>query len=104
MDLHPKPGSASDRRVHRDAFDVVTWPDASHVMLIDDTWVSGATTLSAAATLRASGARHVSVLVLARWLDPDYGPTNKFLTAMSQHAWRNPQDVCPFTPNGTCPR
>lgn len=103
VDLRPKPGSASDRHVRHDAFDVVTWPDASHVMLIDDTWVTGATTLSAAATLRASGARHVSVLVLARWLVPSFGPTREFLTAMRKHAWRNPQDVCPFTPDGTCP-
>ena len=103
VDIRSAPGSTSDRRVHRDAFDVITPPEASHVMLIDDTWVSGATTLSAAA-LRASGAHHVSVLVLARWLDPTYGPTREFLTFMQQHAWHNPQDVCPFTLDGICPR
>lgn len=104
VDIRPAPGSTSDRRVHGNAFDVVTPPHASHVMLIDDTWVSGATTLSAAAALQASGVHHVSTLVLSRWLDPGYGPTNEFLNAMRQHAWRNPQDVCPFTPDGTCPR
>ncbi|ARD42508.1 phosphoribosyltransferase [Actinomyces gaoshouyii] len=104
VDIRPTPGSTSDRCVHGDAFDVITPPHASHVMLIDDTWVSGATTLSAVAALRASDAHHVSTLVLARWLDPGYGPTNSFLTTMQQYAWHNPQDVCPFTPDGTCPR
>lgn len=110
VDLRPTPGSTSDRLVRNDAFEVVDPPDASHVMLIDDTWVSGATTLSAVKTLQASGAQQVSVLILARWLDPTYGPTNQFLTAMREHAlhnpqdvWRNPQDVCPFTLDGSCP-
>lgn len=40
VDIRSAPGSTSDRRVHRDAFDVITPPEASHVMLIDDTWVS----------------------------------------------------------------
>lgn len=110
VDLRPTPGSTSDRRVRGDAFEVVDPPGASHVMLIDDTWVSGATTLSAVATLQASGAQQVSVLVLARWLDPTYEPTNQFLTTVREHAsrnpqdvWRNPQDVCPFTLDGSCP-
>lgn len=103
VDLRPVPGSSSDRLVHGDAFTVVNPPVASHVMLIDDTWVSGATTLSAVTALRASGAPYVSVLVLARWLDPGYAPTREFLTAMRGHTWRNPEDVCPFTPDGLCP-
>ena len=45
------------------------------MLLIDDTWVSDGTTLSAVAALRASGILKVSVLALARWLDPGYGPT-----------------------------
>ena len=40
------------------------------VLLIDDTWVSGASAQSAVVALRAAGARHVAVVVLGRHIDP----------------------------------
>jgi len=40
------------------------------VLLIDDTWVSGASAQSAAVALRAAGAGHVAVVVLGRHVDP----------------------------------
>jgi hypothetical protein len=40
------------------------------VLLVDDTWVSGASAQSAAAALRLAGARHVATIVLARHLNP----------------------------------
>jgi hypothetical protein len=105
VSLRPTQGSASDRRVHGDAFEVIVdHTDMSHVVLIDDTWVSGGTALSAVASLQKAGAHQVSVLVLARWLDPAYGATRDFLTLRSQvPGWRQPQDVCPFTLDGSCP-
>jgi hypothetical protein len=39
------------------------------VLLLDDTWTSGATATSAAAALRLAGARRVAVVVLGRHLD-----------------------------------
>ena len=42
-----------------------TGPGAS-VLLLDDSWVSGASAQSAAAALRRAGARHVAVVVLGR--------------------------------------
>ena len=103
--LCPAPGSASDRRVRGSAFEVIDCPDASHVTIVDDTWVSGGTMLSAVAALRASGVQKVSVLALARWLDPGYGLTRDFLATGRQHLaeWPGPQDVCPFTLDGICP-
>jgi hypothetical protein len=44
-------------------------PGAS-VLLLEDTWVTGASAQSAAAALKRAGARHVAVLVLGRHLDP----------------------------------
>ena len=103
--LRPTQGAISDRQVHEDAFEVFAPPDTPHVILIDDTWVSGATVLSAVASLRKTGVQQVSVLTLARWLDPGFGPTRDFLTLGSQDpSWRRPQDVCPFTLTGSCPR
>ena len=40
------------------------------VLLLDDTWVSGASAQSAAAALKRAGARRVAVVVLGRHLDP----------------------------------
>jgi hypothetical protein len=40
------------------------------VLLLDDTWTTGATAQSAAVALRAAGARHVAVVVLGRHLSP----------------------------------
>jgi hypothetical protein len=46
-----------------------TRPGAS-VLLLDDTWVSGASAQSAAAALKRAGARRVAVVVLGRHIDP----------------------------------
>src|SRR5271165_643464 len=46
-----------------------TSPGAS-VLLLEDTWVSGASAQSAAAALKRAGARHVAVVVLGRYIDP----------------------------------
>jgi len=46
-----------------------TGPGAS-VLLLEDTWVSGASAQSAAAALKRAGARHVAVVVLGRHVDP----------------------------------
>ncbi len=42
----------------------------ANVLLLDDTWVSGASAQSAAAALKRAGARHVAVVVLGRHIDP----------------------------------
>ena len=46
-----------------------TGPGAS-VLLLDDSWVSGASAQSAAAALKHAGARHVAVVVPGRHGDP----------------------------------
>jgi hypothetical protein len=40
------------------------------VLLLDDSWVSGASAQSAAAALKLAGARHVAVVVLGRHVNP----------------------------------
>lgn len=103
--LSPTPGSTSDRRVRVDAFDIGDCRDLSHVLIIDDTWVSGAAMLSAVWGIRGRGVERVSVLALARWLNRQYSFTDAFIRRVdSARAWRRPQDVCPFTPDGECPQ
>ena len=49
------------------------------VLLIDDTWVSGARAQSAAHCLKNAGADQVAVLVLARQINPKYEPAQPLL-------------------------
>ena len=103
--LSPTPGSTSNRRVRADAFDIDDCRSPSHVLIIDDTWVSGATMLSAVWGIRDRGVERVSVLALDRWLNRKYSLTVDFIRRVNlAHAWRRPQDVCPFTPDGECPQ
>lgn len=73
-----------------------------HVLVIDDTWTSGAHATSAALAVRAAGASHVSVLVLARWLTNGWELTTP---QWAKHELSQPDfnpDVCPWT-QGDCP-
>lgn len=72
----------------------------SHVLLMDDTWASGGHAQSAVLALRAAGARHVSLLIVARWLRPNFGMNAAFI----RERLGNDFDplVCPWT-GGTCP-
>ncbi|WP_125967704.1 hypothetical protein [Bifidobacterium samirii] len=64
------------RRFSKSLFSVSeeTIPDdmAQHVLLIEDSWVSGTTVQSAAAALKQAGAQQVSVFCVARILDLEY--------------------------------
>jgi adenine/guanine phosphoribosyltransferase-like PRPP-binding protein len=73
-------------------------PPGAHVLVIDDTWVGGGHAQSAVLAVRQAGASHVSVLVLARWLNEDYGSNARFLADLADSDY-NPQQ-CPWT--GDC--
>ena len=52
------------------------------VLLVDDTWVSGASAQSAAAALKAAGARRVALVVIGRHVDPADHRSAEFLRAL----------------------
>jgi orotate phosphoribosyltransferase len=52
------------------------------VLLVDDTWVSGASAQSAAAALKAAGARRVALVVIGRHVDPADLRSAEFLRAL----------------------
>jgi hypothetical protein len=52
------------------------------VLLVDDTWVSGGSAQSAAAALKAAGARRVALVVLGRHVDPADPRSAEFLRAL----------------------
>ena len=58
------------RDLDPDRFQVGPVPAGASVLLLDDTWVSGASAQSAAAALKQAGARHVAVVVLGRHVNP----------------------------------
>ena len=66
-----------------------------HVVVIDDTWVTGGRAQSLALSLRENGASNVSVLVLARWLNVEWLPTRRYLAA-NPHSDFDPTS-CPVT-------
>ncbi len=62
------------------------------VLVVDDTWVSGASAQSAAVALKAAGARHVAVVVLGRHVNPADPRVHPFARSL---------EGSPFDP-GTC--
>jgi hypothetical protein len=75
-------------------------PGGSHVLLLEDTWAGGGHAQSAAAALKRAGALRVSVLVIARWINDDFGDNAKFLSELSGHDYD--PGICPWT-GGGCP-
>ena len=76
----------------REKFAALRALNGEPVLLIDDTWTTGANAGSAAATLRGAGAGPVGVLVIGRHLHRDYRDNARRLNALaSPFDW----DVCP---------
>jgi hypothetical protein len=71
-----------------------------HVLVVDDTWVSGDKGQSAALTLKAAGARAVTLVCVARWLSASYSIEHEQLIRTASA----PYDalLCPVT-GGQCP-
>jgi hypothetical protein len=94
---------ARDPRTFRpENFAVNGRPNGAHVLLLDDTWVGGGHSQSAAAALKLAGATHVSLLNVARWLDPSSQPTASFLPDYFDARDFDPAR-CPWT-GRSCPQ
>lgn len=96
------PGFDAERTVPVDRFTVP--PEYAdrvvdrHVLLVEDTWVSGANVQSAAVTLRDAGAARVTALCVARWCRDDWPAHQELLDSCTL-----PYDplTCPVI-GGTC--
>jgi hypothetical protein len=89
------------RDLDLDRFEVLSRPAGASVLLLDDTWVSGASAQSAAAALKLAGARHVAVVVLGRHVNPDDPASAPLLAGLA--AARYDPSACAVhpPPNGT---
>jgi hypothetical protein len=95
-------GTTKTRALQNDHLEVVeSIEPGTHVVVVDDSWVTGGSAQSVAMSLKLAGATDVSILAIARVLEPGWGPTSEFLK--SSYA-RSDFDytVCPWTGSG-CP-
>lgn len=71
-----------------------------HVLVVDDTWVSGNKSQSAALALKDAGAARVTILCVARWLRYDWTDHRQLIETLGEpyNAMR-----CPVTGSG-CPQ
>lgn len=58
-----------------------------HVLVIDDTWTTGAHAQSASAALKAAGASSVGLVALGRWVTPDFREHGAWLARHRQPGW-----------------
>jgi hypothetical protein len=84
------------RDLDLDRFQVLARPAGASVLLLDDTWVSGASAQSAAAALKLAGARHVAVIVLGRHVNPDDAASAPLLAGLA--AARYDSSACAVHP------
>lgn len=89
------------RDLDLDRFQVQARPTGASVLLLDDTWVSGASAQSAAAALKLAGARHVAVIVLGRHVNPDDAASAPLLAGLAAARYDPAACAVHPPPNGT---
>ena len=80
------------RTLAADQFTVVEKVDGQRVLLLDDTFTTGAKLFSAVAALRRSGATIVGPVVLGRHVQTSWQPSEEMMTWLGQREWR--EDRC----------
>lgn len=88
--LHTRP-----RDYDSNLFTAEPVPPRTHVIVVDDSWTTGANLQSAATALKKAGAAQVSGMVLGRLLRDSWGPTKEFIDS---DRFRTPFDptICPW--------
>jgi hypothetical protein len=72
------------RRIDPDKFKPLRALDGEAVLLIDDTWTTGASAQSAAAALRRAGAGAVAAVVIGRHINREWDDNDRRLGALEQ--------------------
>jgi len=97
------PTDANERREPNPAFYQCSYDlTGHHVVLLDDTWVTGGHTQGAAVRLRQAGAARVTILVFARLLKTSYARTAEFVRLYNLPHPPYTSTICPVT-GGPCP-
>ncbi|NUR28601.1 MAG: hypothetical protein HOV83_22645 [Catenulispora sp.] len=93
------PDVPSPRDAAHDHFRARDLPREAHVLLVEDTWTQGGHAQSAALALRRAGARRISILAIARWINREFGGNAAFVDQLRSDF--DPRR-CPWT-GGECP-
>ena len=81
----------ADREFDPRRFEVTRRLSGESVLLIDDTWTTGASAQSAAAALAEAGAGAVAAVVIGRYLNRDWHENDRRLRALPRpFQW----DIC----------
>lgn len=85
--LTPNPAASPDRVLRFDRFTVSGSVRDAAVLLVDDTWTTGAHVQSAATALKAAGAKKVGVVVIGRHFDRGYRNDNRYYLQARKEAF-----------------
>jgi predicted amidophosphoribosyltransferase len=77
----PSPATTHSFSAHR--YDALRTLDGETVLLVDDTWTTGANAQSAAAALKRAGAVKVGVVVIGRHVNREWRENDRRLTALA---------------------
>jgi len=101
ISLTPTAAVSEPRSLRPENFAVTAGQRApDHVLVIDDSWVSGGHAQSVASALKSSGVADVSIFTVARVLDPQWLPNADFIKERLLGVF-DPL-ICPWT-GGDCP-
>lgn len=81
--LRRSPLAVRPREVHPRKFEPLRRLDGERVLLIDDTWTTGASARSAAAALREAGGGPVAAVVIGRHLNRRWGENDRRLRGLA---------------------
>jgi predicted amidophosphoribosyltransferase len=76
--------SVGERAFSVEKYGVARTLGGEAILLIDDTWTTGANAQSAAATLRRAGAGAIGALVIGRHVNRDFGENDRRLRGLAQ--------------------
>ena len=88
--LYRTPAAVHPRAFDRRKFGVLRHLAGEAILLIDDTWTTGANAQSAAAALEAAGSGPVGALVIGRHVNREWGDNDRRLRALPPFDW----DTC----------
>ena len=82
--LEPGSADAATHEFHPGKFAAARELDGSSVLLIDDTWTTGANAQSAAAALKSAGAERVAAVVIGRHLNREWHENDRRLRGITR--------------------
>jgi hypothetical protein len=85
--LHRSPVALSEREFSEAKYLTSGDLRGEDVLLIDDTWTTGASAQSAAAALRAAGSGTVAAVVIGRHINREWGRNDQHLQALPPFDW-----------------